>query len=501
MPALHRLVIAAGVVGISGDLLLRGGMWRLGFAIWIAVLAGAVFVVHLSASRERSALLCGLCAAAFGLAWRDAEMMYTINLLSVLCMGALVIWHGTGQHMREFAIVDIVRAPLLAIGNSLGGATVVLRELSGPRSGESPLSSQLRALAVGIILAAPPAILVASLLSSSDAIFGRRLESIVAFLTADAIHHAFVAAVMSWLAAGWIRGASGSAMSHFVPRVPAPTVPLLSVSIILAAQIAVLGLFCATQLETLFGGHAFLLRTEGISLATYAREGFFEVVVAAGMVVGTLVVAEWLLGEAHVESPRRVPIMGAILLVLVALLLVSGILRIALYVREFGMTVDRALAGAGVVWVAAIVVIAALTTLRHRAHRFMPTTLVATIVWVATVNVINLEGLVVRYNMHRTNTGASFDVAYHAKLSADALPALVAGASRLPAAQCNELTRALTLAWGVRLANPETGGRDWRSRNWPLVWAQRWYRAGTRACTGPTAPTAPPADGMPVSSS
>ena len=501
MPALQRLVIAAGVVGISGDVLLRGGMWRLGFAIWIAVLAGAVFVVHLSASRERIALLCGLCAAAFGLAWRDAEMIYTINLLSVLCMGAIVIWHGTGQHIREFAIVDVVRAPLLAIGNSLGGATVVLRQLTGPRSGESSLTAQLRALTVGVILAAPPAILVASLLSSSDAVFGRRLDAIVAFLTADAIHHAFVAAVMSWLAAGWIRGASGDAMSHFVPNVPTPTVPLLSVSIILGAQIAVLGLFCATQLETLFGGHAFLLRTEGLSLATYAREGFFETVVAAGMVVGTLVVAEWLLGDAHDVSPKRVPIMGAILLVLVALLLVSGILRIALYVREFGMTVDRALASAGVVWVAAIVVIAALTTLRHRAHRFLPITLVATIAWVATVNVINLEGLVVRYNLHRTDTGASFDVAYHAKLSADALPALVSGASRLPAAQCDELARALTLAWGVRLADPETGGRDWRSRNWPLVWAQRWFRTAKTSCPAPTDPTdTPRASSAPASS-
>ncbi|MCC6245980.1 MAG: DUF4173 domain-containing protein [Gemmatimonadaceae bacterium] len=487
MPALQRLVVAALVVGISGDVLLRGGMWRLGFAMWIAILAAAVFVVHLQASRERSALLCGLCAAAFGLAWRDAPMMYSINMLSVLCMGALLIWHGTGQRIRQFSIVDVVRAPLLAIGNGVGGAFAVLSAWTRTRGGESVYAGHARALGVGVILAAPPAILVASLLASSDVIFGKRLEAIGVFLAADAIHHTFVAAVLSWLAVGWLRGAAGDALSHFVPAAPTPAVPLLSVSVILGAQIAVLALFCFTQLETLFGGHAFLLRTEGLSLATYAREGFFEVVVAAGMVVGTLVVSEWLLGKTVRTSPTRLPIMGAVLLVCVAMLLVSGILRITLYVREFGMTVDRALAGAGVVWVAAIMIIAAFTTLRQRGHRFMPLTLGATIAWVAVVNLINLEGLVARYNIHRARTGATFDVAYHTQLSADALPALVTGASRLSREQCTALTGTLAKSWEERLANPETGGRDWRSRNWPIVWAQRSHRRAQATCDSPAA--------------
>jgi hypothetical protein len=173
---------------------------------------------------------------------------------------------------------------------------------------------------------------------------------------------------------------------------------------------------------------------------------------------------------------------GSILLVLVSALLVSAIVRIMLYVGEFGLSIDRAFACAVMVWVVVALVVFASTTLRGRADLFAPTTLVATVVWVALLNIVNLEAMVVRTNVARAQRGESFDVAYHAKLSADALPALLDAAPRMMPVDCQALSDALKKRWSERLADKQEGGIDWRSRSVPLAAARAWHASGAPVC-------------------
>jgi hypothetical protein len=221
-------------------------------------------------------------------------------------------------------------------------------------------------------------------------------------------------------------------------------------------------------------------------VATYAREGFFQLVVAAGVVLGTLIIAEWLLDPNDTAGRRRYRAAGSVLLLLVTALLASSIVRIWLYVGEFGLSIDRAFACAVMVWVVVALVVFGGTTLRGRADRFAPTTLVATVAWVALLNIVNLEAIVVRVNIARAQRGELFDVAYHAKLSADALPALRALAPVLSPNDCQALSDALTKSWSDRLAHPGNGN-DWRSRNLPFVRASEWNASGATMCTGTAA--------------
>ena len=177
-----------------------------------------------------------------------------------------------------------------------------------------------------------------------------------------------------------------------------------------------------------------------------------------------------------------------------------------MYVNEFGLSVDRIFACAAIVWVGAALAAFSATTLRGQGARFMPVTLLVTVAWVTMVNVINPDAIVVRVNVGRAERGHAFDASFHARLSADALPAILANADRLSASDCAALELAMrardvlpliVAATNTRgtanasehanaTANANTSERasrpDWRGLSLPLWRAQVWRASGRRVC-------------------
>jgi hypothetical protein len=212
----------------------------------------------------------------------------------------------------------------------------------------------------------------------------------------------------------------------------------------------------------LYGGAEYLRTTAGLTVAEYAREGFFQLVVVAGIVLVTLVAADWLVAK-EAEAVKRYRAVGTVLVGLVAALLVSAVTRMWLYVSNFGLTIDRVLATSIMFWVLAAFVTYAATMLRGRGDRFAPVLLMVTIGWVALLNAASPEGIVVRTNLARAAAGKKFDAPYHAKLSADALPMLIKAAPTLPAKECAALSESLKTVWTAR----HEKRADWRSWNLP----------------------------------
>jgi hypothetical protein len=478
--ASHRttpILIGALVIGIAGDLLIPDALWRAGFSLWMAVVA--VIALGLRArtaapDRERTLLIIGAAIAAAGLAWRGAEMLLPIDLLSTLCMGALVAWHATGRRIVDLTVVQAVRAAVIGVVTLATGAPATLRDGGSDSNRRAEVARRLRALLIGLVLAVPPLLLVAGLLSESDPRFEAYLVELHRLLTTTAAQHLLTTAVISWLALGWLRHATRDQVTTIVPEIRSPGLPFLTVSVGLIGLIALLALYLTTQAQALFGGAEHLLATVGLTPAEYARRGFFEMVVAAGVVVATLVAADWLLADEGAARIRFGAI-GGILVVEVAALLLSALARMRLYIGEFGLTEDRVLAVAIMALVAAALVVVLTTLPRGQSARFAPRMLGVTIGWVALLNVVNPEGIVVRTNLARAAEGKAFDVPYHATLSGDALAVLVAEAGQLPAPTCAALSAALTTQWTNRLVMT---GEDWRKEGLSSRRARQWHAAG-----------------------
>lgn len=488
-PRTAPLLLAALVVGIAGDLLIPSDLWRTGFALWMAVVAIVAIGLRARtashdpttttaddarAPRERTVLIVGAAIAAAGLAWRDAEILLPIDILSTLCMGALVAWHGTGRRLSELTVVQSARAAVIGVVTLATGAPAALRDGAEHSAARAELVRRLRAIAIGIVLAIPPLALVAGLLSESDQRFEAYITELHRLLTTTAAQHLLTTAFVSWLALGWLRSATRDRVQTIVPEVRSPGLPFLTVSVGLIGLVALLALYLTTQAQALFGGAEHLLATVGLTPAEYARRGFFEMVVASGVVVATLVMAEWLLRDDATER-RRFGMIGSVLVVEVAALLLSAVARMRLYIGEFGLTGDRFFAIAIMVWVAAALVVLLTTLPRGHLARFAPRMLGVTIGWVAVLNVVNPGAIIVRTNLARAEAGKAFDVPYHAKLSGDALAVLAAEAGRLPAPTCTALSTALTAHWSKRLA--ESSG-DWRSESLSSRRARAWHAAG-----------------------
>jgi hypothetical protein len=474
---------AAVIAGVSADTLLRGGTIRLGLALWVVTLVCAVLVIDLENAtsggrRQRHLLLAGMVCAVFGLVWRDSPLLYAIDCLSLLCVGALLVWHGTGASLAQLTVVESLRAAGLAAVNTLGGAAGVVRDTTDAIGKTPALASRGRAVALGGVLSVPPLVIVGSLLSSSDDVFGKLMSMAADRVGTLGSEHLFVSLVFAWLTAGWLRAAVGDQVLETIPRVHAPRVSFATVGVPVYLLGALLALFLATQMGMMFGGAAFLLRTAGLTAANYAREGFFQLIAASLVVLATLVATEWMLAPDDDRGRRHFRGAAILLLSLVTVLVGSAVTRLTIYVGVFGMSVDRFFAYAMIAWVLFALATFAATTARGRADRFAPTALVVTVGWVAMLNIVNPEAIVVHANAARAAAGKPFDATYHAALSADALPALQAIAPRLDAANCKALADSLRSAWGVHLAASRSSGADWRSTDLPLAWVRTWYTAG-----------------------
>jgi hypothetical protein len=237
----------------------------------------------------------------------------------------------------------------------------------------------------------------------------------------------------------------------------------------LYALVGLLAAFLGLQARALFGGSEYVMATTGVTYAEYARRGFFELVAVAAIVLVLLLLGDWILDRRTPDADRRFRTAGWMLVALLGVLMASALQRMVLYVSYYGLSDTRLYATAGMAWVGVALGWFGLTILRGRRARFGVGLLVISAGWIATLNVINPEAVVVRVNLARALEGHAFDVPYHAHLSADAVPALIAAAERLPADDCNALMNDLAPPWYEHLM----GENDWRSWTLPVARAER----------------------------
>ncbi len=472
----RRILLAALVLGVAGDLLFFDTEMRLGFALWVALVvavalwfdagrasAGATDTAHTSARRERAGLLVLAAVAAGGLVVRDAEQLFAFNFLLALAAATLVIWRARGRALAESRLGDApIAAYAAALSTFAGALMLATRDADAPEV--APGRRQARLAVIGALAALPVLVIVAALLGEADPMFGAALRAISDFVAEDLVRHIVVPTVLAWIVAGWMRGT-------LVPLGPSPAVPLAPPRVAMAALapllyalVVLLTVFLALQVRALFGGAAFVEATAGLSYAEYARSGFFELVAVAFIVLAVLLVADAMLDRSEPAGERSLRTVSGVLLVLVGVLAASAVQRMALYMGFYGLSESRIYALAGMAWIVAALAWFGASVLRGRRERFAAGLLALTVGWVLTLNLLDPDALVARVNLARAADGASFDVPYHAERSADAVPVLLAGAEAIEPAACGELMTLLRARW-MNGARAEADWRSWSVRH------------------------------------
>src|SRR5262249_49617597 len=312
------------------------------------------------------------------------------------------------------------------------------------------------------LVAAPLLLVFGSLFVSADAEF----ESLVNSLQIDlptVASHVVLTTVIGGLAAGALRGAvlSPAETAGIGERTASPGLRFTSAVTALGALDLLFLVFVGLQLRWLFGGSAVIAETTGLTVAEYARRGFFELVTASTLVLPVLLVADW---ATVVEGPRQrrtFRMLAGLLVALVGVMLVSALQRMVLYVSTFGLTELRLYTTAFMIWLGGVFIWFTMTVLRDGRPRFAFGALAQALVVLGGLHVANPDALIARVNLERGrnvlavgDTGnlhvdrvapdTPVDADYIAStLSADAVPTLLERFSHLDSAQQRSVARTL----------------------------------------------------------
>ncbi len=466
------VLLAAALLGISGEMLLRSGMGGLAGTIWIAALVAAAVLVlrHSGADPAITAPPALFFAACLTL--RDSEALAAWNAVAVLVTLMLPVIQRDGVRLGAASVSRYLRGYGRALRGTLFGVfPLVVREIRWETVFNRSWQRRAGAIGVGLALTLPVVAVFSALFSSADPAFARGIEGLFDWDIERFVEHGIVTAVWAGLAAGYLRGIRGR--SRPLPEPTAgPQLSALIISIPLVALACLFAAFGALQLTYLFGGAEVIRETTGLTYAQWARRGFFELVIASALVVPVLLLAVGRVRSANPRGLRLVRWLAGLLIGLVATVMGSAIYRMALYVDAYGLSQDRLYATVFMGWVGIVLAWFAATTLRGRGDRFAVGALISGLGVLALLNVSNPAAWVVRTNVTRVEHGSDFDVRYHAyRLGEDAVPTLLESWPRLPQeVRCEAMAYLVSRHGQAR----SQGWRTWNLARWRA--ARAWRR-------------------------
>lgn len=484
------LLGAALLFGVLADTLLKVMPWGVGvFIVTLALVAIIIAASRIDAPVWRLAgggrwMLIVALIFAVTYAIRDTHTLTFFNFIAILLALAVAGYRAQAGRIRVASLADYGIALVYSIAHAAAGALVL--GLMDIRPGLSQARrTWLRpviAVITGVIIALPLLLIFGALFSSADAGFEGLLRDVTRWLTEGLLTRLIFTALWTWLAAGFLRGlfitqstAEGKTVINLSGAVAGDRISLghIEINVALGLVTALFAVFVATQARYFFGGTLFINDpSRALSVAEYARRGFFELSAVAALVLPLLIVAHSLL-----RSPARsFTLLALLMLGLLFIIMASALLRMWLYTQIYGLTELRIYTTAFMLWLAFTFVWFIATTLRERANRFAFGAMVAGFATLLALNLLNPLDVIVRTNVSRLNASApavnvpretQLDAFHLARLAenGDAVPALLDELLAMrPDDQCIVAAGVLRF-WQVGKDNPTLRTFDWRSLN------------------------------------
>ena len=475
---------AALVLGMLGDQLLRVGPWGLNAFVWIGCLVVVScglgyrwWAEHIRVQPWFILPLGGLALLYLG---RDAATLKLVNSVAVLAALALGVWQMQRARLRRHPSVAVEPPGLLAAGIKalFEVPRFLTRDIDWKSLKAEERGKKAAAVARGVLIALPVLVLFGTLFVAADAAFASLLAHTFEIDPTLLPGHLLLTVLFTWIVGGFLYGvlinktrapeeADGPVDDEALDATPRFSLGIVEVSVVLGLVNALFATFVLVQLSYFFGGHHTVLDTAGLTLAAYARSGFFELVMVVSLALPFMLGLRRLLAVKAGRPLRLFHALAGVQVGLLFLILASAAQRMWLYQHIYGLTELRLYVSSFIVWLAFVLGWFLLSVLRDRVERFMPGAVAAGFVVVVGLHLINPDALIVKTNVARAAAGAPIDTAYLTHLSADAVPALL---DALPVME-PEIQAAMARQLIDRWHRPASA--DWRT--WSRARAQAWH--------------------------
>jgi len=427
-PEARRFAIAAAGAGALASVALPGNRPGLGVAL-VALAVGTAVAVGLATEApgawatawRRGRYDLGLASLALALAatalLRSAEWLVALDLVGALALASLAAAGGRSwAGLARGAAAVLHRAPVAPL--------FVVRCAGGPSAGAAlRMLPAARGFALGLALV----LVFGSLFASADRAFAALADDV---LTPDLGLDSLATRLSFFLGVAVLPGALVLAKMAGAPADSPAGAPLRRsraewlVALVLLDLL--FALFVAIQVRVLFGGHAHVLQTDGLTYAEYAREGFFQLLVVAFLTLAVIALAVRYAGNPAGRRPGAVELLLGLLCLLTFVVLASALRRLGLYEDAFGSTVARLIGQAVTLWVGALLALVVAAGVVRRRGWLPRGAALLTGAALLVFALANPEGRVAERNVTRFEETAKIDLAYLRTLGPDAAPTLAA---------------------------------------------------------------------------
>lgn len=230
----------------------------------------------------------------------------------------------------------------------------------------------------------------------------------------------------------------------------------------LVGLVALFAVFNAVQLAVLFGGYDAVLQETGQTYAQYARQGFWQLLMATLLTLLVIVVAlRW---APRTRSSDRTLVRGVLgtLCALALVVVASAVRRMDMYVEAYGLTRLRISVLTMELWLGLVIVL--IMAAGVWGARWLPRAVAAgAVAGVLAFGLVSPDGMIAERNVERYETTGRFDIEYARGLSADAVPAL----DRL-----KEPMRSCAL-WDIAADLEDRANSPWYATSWGEAEARR----------------------------
>lgn len=450
----NRVLLGALALGICADYFFNGRLPGVSAPLFIMLSLALLFSVSAGEGRGPNRANLWLAAPALcfalGLMIRATPLLVFLDFVAVC--GALLLL--IAYYRRE----AVLRAlPLQIIGNTfkallVGAAQPFPLVAQSIRSLPTTPSQRLMPIARGLLLALPVVGCFGGLLMSADSVFASYVWEITELpfsWTLDVMRwagHVIFALGVAYVCAGGALAAlatgpqapaphltPGDQQSGALPaegdtqRLALPGRRLLGFTEALTVLLAVdvlFGSFMLIQLTYFFGGINTLDRT-GMTYADYARRGFFELLIVTCLALALVGALAYLTRRIERWKQRAFNGSSTVLIALMLGMLASAFQRMMLYEEAYGFTRLRLYTHSFMIWLAIVLPIFLIALYLNRARVFLLGTAATAIVYLALLNIVNTDALIVQENIARYQQSGRLDSYYLSQLSFDATPALV----------------------------------------------------------------------------
>ena len=463
------------IAGLTGDALLRAMPWGLNVTIGTAALvAGGVWLVrrnHIKPGPDAPWL--AITALLLGAAFlrRDAQTLAAFDTFALILALALAAASLQGEVISRWHAFDYVRGvATAAFGSIVGSLPLLFNDVQWRELPQDGRLRHARGVLLGVLVAAPLLVVFAALFASADQIFGNVLANLFAFDAQSVLTHTFFILFWGALTAGYLRWGMLGRPVALLNADPKPVPSIVPLATALGLLNLLFLLFVVVQLRYFFGSAALIEQTSGLTFAGYARQGFFQLVAASGLVLPILLGADYLVRGGTPAQVRVFRQLAGLLLALLAVIIASALQRMRLYVAAYGLSSDRLYATAFMVLLIGVFAWFSWTVLRGARQRFAFGALIQGLAVLAGLHLLNPDAFIVKTNLNRPIAERPFDAEYALTLGGDAVPALIDALPRLASTDRCIIAPGLLKRWGAESQS------DWRTWNWSRARARRLVR-------------------------